>query len=155
MTAALSPETALDIVASFGADLARWPADSRAAVLALAAVDAGVAAALAEAIASDSALTEWANAPATGAAVDVAAILKLPQEQNASASLRATWRPALMAASVALVVAVGGWAGLSGRFTDTKTEITAVSPSAEAAEGEADAAFAMVFTPTAAEEDLI
>lgn len=155
MTAALSPETALDIIASYGADPARWPADARDAVLALAAVDAGVAAALAEVRAFDAALTEWANASAHGAAVDVAAILKLPQDQKAIAPRPVAWRPALMAASLALVVAVGGWAGLSGRFAATKTEIAAASPSAEAAEGEADAAFAMVFTPTAAEEDLI
>lgn len=155
MTAALSPETALDIIASFGADPARWPADSRAAVLALAAVDAGVAAALAETGALDAALAAWAAVPATSAAVDVAAILKLPQENIAAVPRSAAWRPALMAASAALVVAVGGWAGLSGRFADAKTEIAAVSPSAEAAEGEADDAFAMVFTPTAAEEDLI
>jgi hypothetical protein len=52
------------------------------------------------------------------------------------------------------VVAVGGWIGFSDRFASPPTQIAVVSPSAEAAVGEAEA-FALVFTPTAAEEDLI
>jgi hypothetical protein len=101
----------------------------------------------------DALLAHWAAAPVAGAAVDVAAILALPQERDAPARVGA-WRPALMAASLALVVAVGGWIGLSDRFASPPTQIAAVSPSAEPVAGEAEA-FALVFTPTAAEEDLI
>jgi hypothetical protein len=103
----------------------------------------------------DALLAQWAAAPVEGASVDIAAILALPQERDAPRRAVATWRPALMAASLALVVAVGGWIGLSDRFASPPTQIAAVSPSAEAGAGEADAAFALVFTPTAAEEDLI
>ena len=154
MTAALSPETALDIIASHGADPARWPADARAALLALAAQDDRVAAALAQAQALDAALADWAAAPAAGVAVDVAAILGLPQEREVPRRPVAARRPALMAASLALVVAVGGWLGFSDQFASPPAQIAAVSPSAETGTGEADA-FALVFTPTAAEEDLI
>jgi hypothetical protein len=56
----------------------------------------------------------------------------------------------------AQVVAVGGWIGLSDRFAPTTPiEVAAAPPSAGAGAAEADAAFAYVFTPTAAEEDLI
>jgi hypothetical protein len=101
----------------------------------------------------DALLAQWATAPVAGAPVDVAAILALPQK-GADPRRVAGWRPALMAASLALVVAVGGWIGLSDRFASPPTQIAAVSPSAEAGAGEAEA-FALVFTPTAAEEDLI
>jgi hypothetical protein len=102
----------------------------------------------------DALLAQWAAAPIEGASVDVAAILALPQHREAPRRAGAMWRPALMAASLALVVAVGGWIGLSDRFASPPTQIAVVSPSAEAGAGEADA-FALVFTPTAAEEDLI
>jgi hypothetical protein len=101
----------------------------------------------------DALLAGWAAAPVDGAPVDVAAILALKQE-GAAPRRSAAWRPALMAASLALVVAVGGWLGLSNRFAPPPAQIAAASPSAEAGAGEAEA-FAYVFTPTAAEEDLI
>lgn len=103
----------------------------------------------------DALLGQWAAAPMDGAAVDVAAILVQPQLREAPRRAGAVWRPALMAASLALVVAVGGWIGLSDRFASTTSIEVAASPSAEAGAGEVDAAFALVFTPTAAEEDLI
>lgn len=156
MTAALSVETALALLASHGADPARWPADQRAGLLALATADAQVAAALARARALDAQLATWASAPVAGAAVDVAAILALSQDGAGGPRRAHGWRPALLAASLALVVAVGGWLGLSGRMTGTETrEIAAASPSAGASASEADDGFAYVFTPTAAEEDLI
>lgn len=102
----------------------------------------------------DALLGQWAAAPMEGASVDVAAILVQPQLRDAPRRAGAVLRPALMAASLALVVAVGGWIGLSDRFASPPTQIAVVSPSAEAGAGEADA-FALVFTPTAAEEDLI
>lgn len=155
---ALSPETACAILASHGADPARWPAEDRAALLALAGRDATVAAALAEAQALDALLDDWAATPAALAGIDVSAITAVPQQPRARTD---RWRPALLAASLALVVAVGGWLGagnqLAGpRAAQNPMEIaSAVPPSAAAAAGEADLAFAFVFTPTAAEEDVI
>lgn len=154
MTAALSTETALEIIASHGADPARWPADVRGRLLALAADDAIVAAALAESRTLDVMLGDWAGAPAAGS-IDVAAITALPQ-QGTAPRRAAGWRSGLLAASLALVVAVGGWLGLSGQMNVAGgARVAAVSPSAEPVVGEADVAFAYVFTPTAAEEDLI
>ena len=151
----LSPETALAILASHGADPARWPAGSRDALLALAGSDAAVAAALAGAQAVDGAIADWLARPLPALAVDVAAITALPQLRPQPAPAR--WRPALLAASLALVVAVGGWLGVENRFgSDAAQVIASASPPPAGAElAEADAAFAYVFTPTAAEEDLI
>jgi hypothetical protein len=98
----------------------------------------------------DALLAQWATAPVAGAAIDVAAILALPQE-TAAPRRAAAWRPALLAASLAIVVAAGGWYGLSRQMTPT----IAAPLSAGAGTGEADVAFALVFTPTAVEEDLI
>jgi hypothetical protein len=141
-------------LASHGADPARWPAEDRAALLALAGRDPAVAAALAEARELDLLLNDWAAAPAPLAGIDAGAITALPQQRPAVAP---RWRPALLAASLALVVAVGGWLGTDvQRTARTQTEIAAAAPpSAAAAAGEADLAFAYVFTPTAAEEDVI
>lgn len=159
---ALSPETACAIVASLGADPARWPAADRAALLALAHSNPAVATALADARALDAMLQDWATAPAPLASIDAAAIAALPKQHRLKP---ARWRPAMLAASVALVVAVGGWLGVAGQFDNqfsdpraarSQMEIASASPpSAEAAAGETDLAFAYVFTPTAAEEDLI
>ena len=149
----LSTETALDILASHGADPARWPAEHRAALLALAGRDAAVAAALGEARAVDAALADWLARPLPALAVDVAAIAALPQARPQPAR----WRPALLAASVTLVVAVGGWLGVESWFGGTAAPVVASAPPppAGAELAEADAAFAYVFTPTAAEEELI
>ncbi|OYQ24714.1 hypothetical protein CHU93_15245 [Sandarakinorhabdus cyanobacteriorum] len=156
---ALSTQTALDIIASHGADPARWPADQRAALLALAASDAAVAAALADARAIDAALTDWLNAPLPAMAVDVAAITAQPQQmpqQMPHAPATRRWMPAAVAASLALVVAVGGWLGLQPQSGNGAPTIAAATPpSAGVEQAEADAAFAYVFTPTAAEEELI
>lgn len=158
---ALSPETALAILASHGADPARWPAQDRAALLALVADNAAVAAALADAQALDAMLADWAATPVPLAGIDAAAITALPQQRPAGRHQVPGWRPALIAASLALVVAVGGWIGFAGQYDGQRrgqpqTEIAAAPPSsAGVAAGEADLAFAYVFSPTAAEEDLI
>jgi hypothetical protein len=152
---ALATQSALGIIASHGADPARWPADQRAALLALAASDAAVAAALADARAIDAALTDWLGAPLPAMAVDVAAITAQPQQMPHAPATR-RWMPAAVAASLALVVAVGGWLGLQPQSGNGAPTIAAATPpSAGVEQAEADAAFAYVFTPTAVEEELI
>ncbi len=163
---ALSPETAIAIIASHGADPARWPAADRAAVLALSAADADVAAALADARILDAALGDWLAAPLPMmAAVDVAAITSGAPGRAAPMLRRiAGWRPALMAASFAAMLATAGWLAPAGLLPTPGSApqmkiASAQSPSpsqvAGAGVGEADLAFAYVFTPTAAEEELI
>lgn len=148
----LTPEAAIAIIASHGADPARWPDEVRASLLALAARDPQLAAALAEARALDADLAGWLAAPVPLAAVDIAAITAQRQESVPVARRAAGWRPALVAASLTMVLATAGWLAMPG----TKSPDAAARPPLAVAEaGDADLAFAYVFTPTAAEEDLI
>ena len=146
----MTPQDAITIIESHGADPARWPADARAALLALADDDA-VAAALAEARALDALLMEWANADVP-AAVDLDAITALPQQPAHAPARRAV--PAMVAAAVAAVVATGAWFGLGSEISPT-APASAPPLAAVAAADEGELAFGYVFTPTAAEEDLI
>jgi hypothetical protein len=159
----LTPETAIAIIASHGADPALWPADVAPALLALAESDApvaaAVAAALADARALDADLAGWLAARPALAGVDVAAITaaaQLPTEQPAPAARRAAgWRPALLAASLTMMLATAGWFAMPGAPGSVSPNPSARSPSAVAEVDETALVFAQVFTPTAAEEDLI
>lgn len=160
----LTPDQAIALLASRGSTLSRWPAEAAFALPGLAARDAAVAAAWAQAQALDAALDAWADVPGPVPAIDIAAITALPQLAVPAVPARAMqasfgWRPALLAASLALVVALGGWLGLSGPqapMSTTAQQIAAApTPSTGAGVAEADAAFAYVFSPTAAEEDVI
>lgn len=164
----LTPETAIAIIACHGADPALWPADVAAALLALAGSDADVAAALADARALDADLAGWLATTPALAGVDLAAITaapQLPTEQPAPAARRsAGWRPALLAASLTMMLATAGWLAMpgvpgfqpiSGAPGSQSPNTSARSPSAVAEADETALVFAQVFTPTAAEEDLI
>jgi hypothetical protein len=151
-----TPEQAIDIIASHGADPARWPADARAALLALAGSDADVAAALADARALDADLATWLAAPAPAlAVVDIAAITALPREGLPVRRRAPGWQPALLAASLALTLATAGWLAMPGAPGARSLLASSRSPSAVAEADETALVFAQVFTPTAAEEDLI
>jgi hypothetical protein len=156
----ISPADACDLIAAYGGNPARWPAEQRAALLALAAADARVANALADARALDAALDGWADDRlVVPAALDLAAVTRLAQQapvQPGRVAAGGRWRPALLAASLALVLAVGGWLGLSPT-ADQPPRIAVVPPLlAGAGDGSGgDPAFAYVFSPTATEEDLI
>jgi hypothetical protein len=149
----VTPETALAIIDSHGADPARWPEADRPALLALAATDARVGAALAEARALDAMLGDWAGevAPAT---FDLAAITRLPQEQLARPR-RWLAGGALAAAAAAALIVLAPMAG----NVSTPAAVPSAMASNQGVGGEvigSDAeAFAEVFTPTADEEDLI
>lgn len=173
----LTPEAAIAIIASHGADPAVWPADVAAALLARAESDADVAAALADARALDADLAGWLSATPALAGVDLAAITaaaQLPTEQPVPAARRAAgWRPALLAASLTMILATAGWLAMpgvpgfqpisavpgfqpiSGVPGSPSPNPSARSPSAVAEADETALVFAQVFTPTAAEEDLI
>lgn len=149
-------DRALEIIASHGADARRWPADERAAVLALAG-DPQVASALASARSLDLLLGDWAVAPATPA-IDLAAIKRMPQ-QRASAG-RGGWIVGVgMAAAIAGVIALAPTRDTtSTRIADASTvsNTTVTSATVPGAGNGSDAeAFAYVFTPTADEDDLI
>lgn len=149
------PDRALAIIAACGADPARWPAGERGGVAALAATPA-IAAALAGARDLDGMLDAWA--------VDVA-----PHDFDALALARAAggkpsrWHGWLAGAVMAAAV-VTGFAVLTPSGPAVAPGIaptTAGSPAASGAPptappSDADReAFAMLFTPTADEDELI
>jgi hypothetical protein len=120
--------------------------------------------------ATEAAIADWLARPLPAmTVVDVAAITALRQEPAARASAPASaarvWRPALMAASVTILLAAAGWLAMpmaSQMATPGQTGAPAQMklaaaqlPSVGLAAAETDLAFAYVFTPTAAEEELI
>ncbi len=154
----MNTDRALEIIAAYGADARRWPADDRAAVLALAG-DPQVAAALASARALDAVLADWAAAPVMGS-LDLAAITRQPQQRPVAHVARRGW-----IIGGAMAAAIAGVIALAPARDTTSTQIASVSnlsnatvPSATVPGGPtgSDAeAFAYVFTPTADEDDLI
>lgn len=157
----MTPERALEIIAAYGADSARWPDEARRALPALAARDAEVAAALVAAADLDGLLGGWAQAVAPGD-FDLAAIAALPQERPA-ATRNGPWPRrwigggALAAAVAAGLVILAPMPTTSDPAVATLSPTTSVpSATADGNAGGSDAeAFASVFTPTPDEEELI
>ena len=157
----LTPERALEIIDAYGADSARWPDDARPALLALAASDAGVAAAVAQARGLDALLGSWADAVAPRE-FDLAAIARVPQEAPAivhgSAFSRRWITGGALAAAVAagLIILAPMQRAPDAVVASVSPELPAPSAAAtgKAIGTEADV-FASVFTPTPDEEELI
>lgn len=155
-------ERALEIIAAYGADAGRWPDGERAAVLALAAADAGVAAAIAEARAIDGLIGDWARDVRPGD-FDTRAIVMAPQVGVAMMPVARRWLAGgALAATLALgLVFAGGRDPVSERMAAApvvaaKDVTVSTVPSATADGGAGDAAiFATVFTPTVDEDELI
>ena len=152
----MTRDRALDIIAAHGGDAARWPVIEATAVLALAADDGVVAAALADARQLDALLGDWARdvAPAT---IDLAAITRLPEAGPAPRPARRWLAGGLVAAAMA-----AGIAFLAPATSDNPLIKTVPPPNAvqlATADGDAfgsDAdVFATVFTPTVDEDALI
>lgn len=147
---------ALELIAAYGADAARWPQDRREAVLAFAASDAAVADALAEARRLDALLAGWArDVPARSFEVDAL----LPAGRPVAAPVRG-WRAPrwLGGGALAASVAVALLLGLGGQQQDFAVRDGGTpSPALESASGQPESMddFALIFTPTADEEDLI
>lgn len=157
-TAPLSPQRALDIIAAYGADSRRWPADERAAALMMSIADPAVAAALAEAKQLDAQLGAWARDVPPAAPLAATTLVPMTFKLAAPLRQRRWWAGAAVAAAVATLVVVQAPSG-----TTTPVEIATVSQNvspAPSAAGEsevlADAeVFATVFTPTADEDQVI
>ena len=151
---------ALVIIAAFGANPARWPAEERAALLAVAARPA-VAAALRQAAGLDALLGDWAGAEVKVAAFDSAALLPtaavavLLLTAAVAAQLptrRHRWTAAALAAAIAAVVVLTPMPAID---SDPPTVFPAPGPSATGTSEARDAAaFAYVFTPTINEDAL-
>ncbi|GGE12066.1 hypothetical protein GCM10011529_18000 [Polymorphobacter glacialis] len=150
----MNSERALEIIAAYGADARRWPDAERGGVLALVAADAGVAAALAEARGLDGWLAGWAGdvAPRRFDAEAIMATAQVPVMPRTSPVRR--WF-----ASSALAVAVAvGLALVVPRPVTTEIATNSPVPSATV-EGDVSGSdaddFALVFTPTIDEDELI
>jgi len=147
-------DKALDLISAYGADTARWPLQVRAEVLALAADDAEVAVALTEAESLDLLLQSWA-ADVPQRAFDAAALIPQPAVHAPS---RRGWlaRAGLggaLAASVAAALVLG-LPGQQGPLAPAQPA-SKISTGSDNGQGEALDDFALIFTPTADEEDVI
>lgn len=168
----MTRERALEIIAAYGGDSARWPADERAAVLAMR--DGAVVTAIAEARALDAALDDWALGE-VAATFDFAGMAAGAQERPAMVVAGAQQRPAMvvagarqgpnrwlaggaLAASIAAVVVMMGpmKSGTAPMTATVSTNSPVQSATAKGGAAVSDAeAFASVFTPTVDEEELI
>ena len=148
---------ALAIIAAFGADPARWPADERAALLAIAGCPE-VAAAMREAAQLDGLLGVWARTEVAVPPFDADALVLAsrvalgPASRMASAPRRRLWAAGALAAAVAAVLVL---TPTSGPQTASTVSLAPVPSATEASEAGDDAAFASVFTPTVDEDALI
>jgi hypothetical protein len=142
----------LEILGSYGADAARWPADERAALLALVAEDAAVAAAM-EA-------ERWMDAMLGGWARDVPE-RHFEAEQLLPTARALPVRGGLMRWMAGGAVAAGVALALVGvRAPETVVVASGVetelgSPGSAGDAAMLDDSFALFFTPTADEEDVI
>jgi hypothetical protein len=156
MSARITQAKALELIASHGGTAARWPLALRGPVLAQAAADPVVGAALAEAQALDAMLADWAADVPVCVFEPAALVPAAPRPGGPRSGLVPGLRwlaGGALAASVALVL------GLPGQQPADQQFAGQVSPQASlgSASGQAGSIddFALIFTPTADEEELI
>ena len=150
----------LEIIAAYGADAARWPADEREAAQALVAKDAALQAELDAAAAIDAELSAWAAAPIAVSDIDAtaaadAALARAPVP-------RRWWPTAVLGGSVAaaLVAAVAilptSTREPSGEPAQVAQAMTPAAAPIQTAQIEQDVQlWGSVFTLTPEEESLI
>jgi hypothetical protein len=158
---------ALAVIGAYGADAARWPVATRAAVLALAANDAVVADALAEARRLDEALRGWAgDVPVRR--FEAEALIPAAARGGAFGGFRGGALRWLGGGAIAASVAMALLLGVAGRQgagvgPEAGFQVASggggisqqVSLGSDSGQSEPIEGFALVFTPTAYEEDLI
>lgn len=153
----MDPTRAQEIIAAYGADVARWPADEREAAQAMIAGDPSLRAALAAAAALDADLGIWAMAPvraddvAASAAAD-AALARMPAPRR--------WLPAAAVGGsiAASLLAAVLWLPSTGNdVAPTQiAEATPVAAPVQTAQVAQDVQlWGTVFTLTPEEESLI
>lgn len=140
--------TPFELIESYGADTARWPADERDAALAAIAADPALQAALGRAAALDEMLAEWAARPVLAADADAVAA-RILRPRPVARWPRFAGAGGLIAAAVAAVIYV---APMSTAPVATPV-IAAAADTGVSAQDASD--FASVFTPTPEEESLI
>ena len=142
----MNVERAAEIIAAYGGDPARWPADERAAVLQLVDNDTALARARSSALVFDTELTSWARSEIDHADAGAAAARVLAAHQPVRQAARPVWRWTI-GTGIAAALAVG--ITLTNPFAAPGHRPGAHSAASDAA------AFAMVFTPTPDEEGAI
>jgi hypothetical protein len=158
----VTEDRALEVIASYGADPARWPADERAAVLALAGRPA-VAAALTDARALDALLGDWARVDVAAAPFDAAQLTPhaapIVTTPIVPARRRGWIAAGAMAAAVAAAVGLTPMGGVTPQPDAPQVAMnspqTTVPSATVASDPGSDADFAYVFTPTVDEDALI
>lgn len=157
----MTPERALEIIAAWGGDSRRWPADEREAVTLLTIANPVVAAAAAEARQLDALLGDWAGDVVPMAPLDAATLIPAPA--GAAPAVRRPragwWLGGAMAAALTGLIVQAPWNAGAPPVEIAANNIADVSPAPSAA-GESevladDEVFAAVFTPTADEDQLI
>lgn len=153
----MTRERALEIIGAYGAAPARWPDTERAAVLALAHSDPAVHEALAAAGPLDTLLCNWAlDVPVQH--FDADALLPAPRALPGGGILRTSVMRWVAGGTVAAGLALALVVMPSGSSRDAAVvvaQIDSVSPVSAGDAAELDDSFAMFFTPTADEEDVI
>lgn len=148
----MTRERALEILGSYGADAARWPLAERAALLALAADDAAVAAAIDAERRMDLRLGDWArDVPLRH--FEAEALLPAARGLPVRRSLTRWMAGGAVAAGVAL--ALVGVRAPETVVVASGAETEFVSPGSAGDAAMLDESFAVFFTPTADEEDVI
>jgi hypothetical protein len=139
-----------DIIDACGGDASRWPEAERDAALALVALNPALQAAQRDASGLDTLLAGWATAPVTPVrdAAAAAALARRP---------RTTWLRWVAGTGMAATIAATLVATLALQPATTPSPVTPQPQIAAAAPIKVsdEAAFAMLFTPTPEEEDLI
>jgi hypothetical protein len=139
-----------EIIDAYGGDASRWPVAERDAALALVATRPALLAAQQTASGLDTLLAGWATAPVTPvcAAAAAATLARRP---------RTTWLRWVAGTGMAATIAATLIATLALQPGSTPAPVTTQPQIATAAPIKVsdEAAFAMLFTPTPEEEDLI
>lgn len=155
----MNVERAAEIIAAYGGNSARWPADERVAVLRLVGAHVALAPARRDASAFDADLSSWShdwrgsqNAPGDAAAAAARVLAaRCPTAHVAVRPARPVWR---WAVGTGMAAATAAGVMLTNLFAAPPH--TPVSHSAAYRGPATDAAaFAMVFTPTPDEDNSI
>jgi len=145
-----------EIIAAYGADVARWPADEREAAQALMARDAELRADFDRASALDSDILAWAKVAVS--ADDVAATAAADRALAALPAPRRWWPTAVAGGSIAAALMVAALVLPSERGTSDGVQVAQATPAApvQTAQVAQDLqVWASVFTPTPEEESVI
>jgi len=139
-------QRAADIIAAYGGDTLRWPADERAAMMRLVATNPGIAEQARAAAAMDSVFAGWALAPVVpgnAAAAAARVLASLPRRRDPTTAPAIRW---MAGGGIAAALVAGMLLGGPHLHAPTAPAAHLVSD---------EQAFATIFTPTPEEDGSI